>query len=101
MFVRRLGKSIRNQDWFTVLVELLVVMIGLVAAFQVDRWWEDRGGRLDEEMYIARLILDLEQDIPSLEYAISLAEVRMDFGDFLADVGADPSAARDKPAYFF
>jgi len=100
VFVRRLGKSIRNQDWFAVVVELLVVMVGLVAAFQVDRGWEDRGGRLDEEMYISRLILELEQDIPSLEYAISLAKVRTDFGDFLADVGADPSAALDKPAYF-
>ena len=100
MFIRRLGKSIRSQDWVAVLVELLVVMVGLVAAFQVDRWWEDRGGRLDEEMYISRLISDLEEDIPSLEYAISLAEVRLGFGDYLAEVGADPSAALDKPAYF-
>ena len=87
MFVRRLGQSIRDQNWFAVMVELLVVMVGLVAAFQVDRWWDARGVRLDEEMYISRLISDLEEDIPSLEYAISVAEVRLDFGDFLAKVG--------------
>ncbi len=51
-------------------------------------------------MYISRLISDLEEDLPSLEYAISLAEVRLGFGDFLAEVGADPSLALDKPAYF-
>lgn len=100
MFIRRLGQSIRKQDWFTILVELVVVMVGLLAAFQVDRWWEDRGGRLDEEMYISRLILDLEDDVPSLEYAISLAEVRLGFGNYLAEVGADPSAVVDRPAYF-
>ena len=100
MFVRRLGQSIRGQNWFTVTVELLVVVVGLVAAFQIDRWWEAHGVRLDEEMYISRLISDLEEDIPNLEYAISLAEVRRDFGDFLAEVGAESSAALDKPAYF-
>jgi hypothetical protein len=81
-------------------VELLVVMIGLVAAFQVDRWWEARGDLLDEQRYISRLITDLEEDVPALEYAIGLAEVRRDFGDFLAGVGADPSIALDRPAYF-
>ncbi len=100
MIIRRIGQSIRGQDWYTVVVELLVVMIGLVAAFQVDRWWDARGGRLDEAMYIARLISDVGEDIPNLEYAISLAEVRLGFGNFLAEVGTDPSVALDKPAYF-
>jgi hypothetical protein len=100
MFIRRLEQNIRGHDWYAVVVELLVIMVGLVAAFQVDRWWEARGERVDEEMYISRLISDVEDDIPSLEYAISLAEVRLGFGDFLAKVGADPSAALDKPAYF-
>ncbi len=100
MFVRRVAQSIRGQDWFAVVVELLVVVVGLVAAFQIDRWWEARGGRLDEETYISRLISDLEEDIPNLEYAISLAEVRLGFADFLTEVDADPSVALDKPAYF-
>ncbi len=100
LFIRRLAKRIRGQYWLAVVVELLVVMIGLVAAFQVDRWWEARGDLLDEERYITRLISDLEEDVPALEYAIGLAEVRRGFGDFLADVAADPSSALDRPTYF-
>lgn len=100
MFIRRLARSIRGQDWFTVVVEILVVMIGLVAAFQVDRWWEARGNRLDEAGYISRLIADLEEDVPDLEYAISLAEVRRDFGEFLAEVSVDPSITLNRSAYF-
>jgi hypothetical protein len=75
-------------------------MVGLVAAFQVDRWWEARGDRLDEEMYISRLMADLEEDIPSLEYAINLAEVRLHFGDFLVEVSANPALALERPTYF-
>ena len=77
-----------------------MVMVGLVAAFQVDRWWAARGGRLDEQNYIFRLISDIEEDIPKLEYAISLAEDRLGFGVFLAEVDADPSVALDKPTDF-
>lgn len=100
MFIRRLARSIRSQDWFAVLVELLVVMVGLVVAFQVDRWWEARGERFGEETYIDRLIVDLEEDVPDLKYASELAEVRRDFGEFLAGVAADPTLATERPTYF-
>lgn len=100
MFVRRLATFIRRQDWAAVLLEIFVVMVGLVAAFQVDRWWEDRRERLEEERYIARLIADVEDDVPALEYAISLAEVRLGFGDLLATVAEDLQAAMDQPARF-
>lgn len=100
MFIRRLAQSIRRQDWFVVLMEIFVVMVGLVAAFQVDRWWEARGDRTGEEAYLSRLISEVEEDIPKLEYAIGLAEVRLGFGDLLVDVGADPSAALVQPGIF-
>ena len=40
MFLKRLADHIRRQDWFIVIIELLVVSVGLMMAFQVDRWWE-------------------------------------------------------------
>ena len=41
MLIRRLARGVRGQDWFP-------VMVGLVAAFQVDRWWEVRGLQIDQ-----------------------------------------------------
>ena len=78
----------------------IVLMVGLVAAFQVDRWWEARRDRTDEQAYVSRLISEIEEDIAKLEYAIGLAEVRLDFGNLLAEVGADPSAALAEPGVF-
>jgi len=100
LFLRRLARGIRRQDWIAVLVEILVVMVGLVTAFQVDRWWGARGDRIAEEAYVARLISDVEDDIPELEYAIRLAEVRLGFGDLLAEVAAEPSVALREPGMF-
>jgi len=100
VLIRRLAQGFRNQDWFAVVVELLVVIVGLVAAFQVDRWWEDRASRRSEAEYISRLVADLEEDVPALEFAVSLAQVRLDFADHLAEVVEDPSRALERPTYF-
>lgn len=100
MIIGRLTKGVRERDWFAVVVELLVVIVGILAAFQVDRWWEDRGARLDEAMYVARLAADVEKDLSDVEYAISLANVRLDFADFLREVAADATQALDRPTYF-
>jgi hypothetical protein len=50
VIIGRLTEGVRERDWFAVVVELLVVIVGIVAAFQVDRWWEGRSARLDEAM---------------------------------------------------
>jgi hypothetical protein len=100
MFIHRFAQSIRRQDWFAVLIEILVVLVGLVTAFQVDRWWEARGDRMAEATYLSRLISDIEVDIPELEFAIRLAEVRLGFGDLLVKAGADPAAALTQPGTF-
>lgn len=100
MIIGRLTQGVRERDWFAVIVELLVVVVGIVAAFQVDRWWESRGARLDEAMYISRLAADVEKDLADVEYAMSLANVRLDFADFMGEVAADPTKALDRPAYF-
>ena len=58
MFLKRLAGHIRKQDWFIVIVELLVVIVGLVMAFQVDRWRDEVAERKLEGVYIQRLIED-------------------------------------------
>lgn len=100
MLIRRVVQSIRNQDWAAVLIEILVVMIGLLMAFQVDRWWEARGEGLREGAYIASIVSEVEADVSALEYAVALAEVRLGFADLLMRVATDSSAALAEPGMF-
>ena len=37
MNIRRMARFIREHDWFAVFVEILVVIVGLMLAFQLDR----------------------------------------------------------------
>ena len=36
MILRRLAEAIRDQSWFTVVLEIMIVVIGILAGLQVD-----------------------------------------------------------------
>jgi len=100
MFLKSLAGHIRKQDWFIVIIELLVVVVGLMMAFQLDRWWEAIGEKKLEGVYIQRLIGDIESDIPELENAIQLAYMRKDYTELLMAVVEDPEIAAQQPTSF-
>jgi hypothetical protein len=100
VIIQRLARFLRQHDWFAVVVEILVVIVGLMLAFQLDRWWEQRGEQAQEAEYIARLIADIETDVPSIEYAIELAVLRRGMADLLMQVVDDPDVALDRPVEF-
>jgi len=100
MLINRLARFIRHHDWSAVGVEIIVVIVGLMLAFQLDRWWERRGEHAQEAEYVARLITDVETDIPAISYAIELAGLRKEMADLLMDVAGNPTTATRKPIQF-
>lgn len=58
MILRRLADGIRKQDWFTVLVEVLIVVVGIFLGLQVDDWNKERQNRELEQQYLERLHAD-------------------------------------------
>ncbi|MDX1625279.1 MAG: hypothetical protein R3323_02090 [Wenzhouxiangellaceae bacterium] len=59
MILRRLGRSIREQDWFAVSLELAVVVVGIFLGLQVTDWNETRKARAGERLYLERLHAEL------------------------------------------
>ena len=100
MLGRRLIDHFRRHDWFVVAIEMLVVVVGILLAFQIDRWWEQRGERIQEVEYVARLTNDIESDIPIIERAIELAKLRKGMADLLMRVAEKPTAAYEHPIRF-
>lgn len=63
MILRRLTTAIRKQDWFTVVIETLIVVLGVFLGIQLGNW---NGARADRELgehYVVRLVTDLEKDL--------------------------------------
>ena len=55
MILRRLADAIRQQHWFTVVLEIFVVVAGIFVGLQVDDWNNLRMDRRDEQHYLNRL----------------------------------------------
>lgn len=48
MILSRLSKSIREQNWFAVTIEFVIVVAGVMLAFQITAWNQSRADQEDE-----------------------------------------------------
>ena len=58
MILRRLAEAVTEQNWFTVVLEVLIVVVGIFIGLQVDDWNQDRKDRATERDYLERLLAD-------------------------------------------
>ncbi len=70
MILRRLATALREQNWFTVALEILIVVVGIFVGLQADQWNQSRKDRLVEQQYITSLKADFQADIRELDEAI-------------------------------
>ena len=59
MILRRTSEALRNQDWVTVAVELLILVLGVFLGLQVNNWNEARLEARQSEIFTERLLADL------------------------------------------
>jgi hypothetical protein len=59
MILKRLSRAIREQNWFAVVLEICIVVLGVVIGFQVTAWGQARADRSQEQVYLRQLAADL------------------------------------------
>lgn len=55
MILARLSSAIRQQNWFAVALEFVIVIAGVVIGFQITAWNGERQDRIREQNYLTRL----------------------------------------------
>lgn len=45
----------RGRDWFGIVIEVAVVTLGVLFAFQIDQWGQDRRQRREEQQFLERM----------------------------------------------
>jgi len=55
MILRRIVESLRARDWFTVAIELVIVVLGVFIGIQVANWNEERQLAAQERSYLGQL----------------------------------------------
>jgi hypothetical protein len=63
MILRRLATALREQNWFTVVLEILIVVVGIYIGLQADAWMSAKQDRALEVEYLERLVSDMEESI--------------------------------------
>ncbi len=69
MILRKLADAMRRQDWFTVALEIVIVMIGIFLGLQVSAWNQSRIDRAEEAVFLQALyqdVLELEKNSTQL-----------------------------------
>lgn len=63
MILRRFMHHIKEQNWFAVGLDVLVVIVGIFLGLQVSEWNDERKAILEEQEYLERLYADLNGTI--------------------------------------
>jgi hypothetical protein len=77
MIIKRLATGIKSQDWFVVIVEVMIVVVGIFIGLQADDWNKAREEILLEQQYIERLHGDVVQSIKDQQANSSWDEARI------------------------
>jgi hypothetical protein len=63
MIVKRVAKALRRQDWATVAIEFLLVVAGVLLAFQISAWATERAARSERAAATERLLDEAEATV--------------------------------------
>ena len=76
MILRRLATSIRKQDWFAVVIETLIVVLGVFLGLQVNNWNEARQLDAEKAAAIERLHTETEAIVSYFSWVSADFEAR-------------------------
>jgi hypothetical protein len=62
MILSRISKAVREQNWFAVVLEFVIVIAGVVIGFQIQAWNEARAAAAREDLMLLRLHREAEQN---------------------------------------
>lgn len=69
MLLRSISKHVKDQNWFAVLLDFFIVVVGILIAFQITQWNERRQEGVFEITYLKRLAVDLDETISYLVHS--------------------------------
>jgi hypothetical protein len=91
MILARITRAIREQNWFAVVLEFVIVIAGVVIGFQVTGMAGERDDRETEARHIREIADDLRIDIDSYQELIDSALYRIVGVNLIIEaVGGEP-----------
>ena len=86
MIFRRFSQNLRRQDWFALLLDLLIVVVGIYLGLQVDAWNTARQDQATEREYLERLLADMDESIETQIDAQRQFETSIAATDYIGEI---------------
>lgn len=77
MLLRRITAHVKEQNWFAVGIDLLIVVVGVFIGIQVANWNEEQGQRFDATVALERLHEDFNLILGQTERSLARHEVHV------------------------
>jgi hypothetical protein len=100
MLFRRVVARFRQQDWFAVGIELVVLIVGIVIGLQATEWSNTRRDQAEQTNYLQRLLNDNEANLVELRRAAEHEQQRAARIRSILEALKDPTAEPDPQALF-
>ena len=81
MILRRFAQSLREQNWTTITIEFVLLVLGVFLGIQAANWNAQRGEDARAQAYVARIRSNLEADLQSIERRIVFWGLVIDHGN--------------------
>lgn len=79
MILKRLASSLKKQDWTAILIELVVVVVGILIAIQLDNWNSERLARAQAVAWRSAIVDDLEATRRQVTHRVTYYRGALDF----------------------
>lgn len=68
----RMRSALRRRDWLGIAIEVLVVTLGVLLAFQIDQWAQNRRQAREERQFLDRMWRETASAIEETEWAMTM-----------------------------
>jgi hypothetical protein len=101
MILSRISRAIREQNWFAVAIEFVIVILGVVIGFQISAWNEARAERAIIADQLHEVRADIAAEIGSLDEALEASLWRLSAAEYLLVAVEGESDLPDSPVVPF
>lgn len=75
MILRSITQHLKDQNWFAVVLDFSIVVVGILLAFQITNWNETQQAKINEQAILKQLESEFTEIKTELEKQISVREV--------------------------
>jgi len=78
MILRRISGHVKNENWFAVALDFLIVVLGVLLGLQAQQWLENRNARSDFDAALSRLAVEVQANLDEGQRVKDELDYRLD-----------------------